>query len=320
MKRPDSTLSYDDFMDRVGRAVMALEWDAPEALPKVEYPWNSWWPAAESPDFMWHAFTKWNRWANSWIRNRMDEPFIRFERERFQPPTRDVYMRWWEDVLYDQFLRISWDELRVLLFVAALRLDDAKWIAVTLKDVIDRAGTTSPYQDKWGRWRKKVPQWARIEAAWHGIRAVDEKIRDLDPIRDTIAYLRSYVAKDAGSRARRYGDERPDDPVRLADEECAGQKLKRVSAKLLPELPSSEGDVLQSLLSWEVERGRYEQSRAAAAELLRPGERKLLDLMEAENLPAAGAERRLGLPPGTWRNLLKRAKKAFPEKPDNSVT
>jgi DNA-directed RNA polymerase specialized sigma24 family protein len=101
--------------------------------------------------------------------------------------------------------------------------------------------------------------------------------------------------------------------VRIAaTAELDRKHLERISAESLAELPSAPADVLHA---WEEEQSRLERFEAAVHELLSPKERKLVKL-RADGVPAADAERRLGLPAGTWRNLRKRLRRKL----DNPTT
>lgn len=225
----------------------------------------------------------------------MDEDFRDRTRRDFPPPLDQEFVRWFEDVLYDKFLRDSWDDIRVMLLLSALGHDDARWIHVALADVLDQAG-------------KGAPEWARIEGAWRGARAVASHAKSGDPVKEIIPYLREYVSLDAKSRASQYGDERPNDPIRIADDEHTGEILERLSAEKLEGLPSPSPDVL---LAWEEEHARLARFGQEIAKYLQLEERKLVALMTDENLPASEAERRLGLEAGTWRNLRKRLVRRF---------
>jgi DNA-directed RNA polymerase specialized sigma24 family protein len=52
------------------------------------------------------------------------------------------------------------------------------------------------------------------------------------------------------------------------------------------------------------------------SECLHPGETELLELIQCEEIPAAEAERRRGMPAGTYRNLVKRIRRQFPKRPN----
>jgi hypothetical protein len=176
--------------------------------------------------------------------------------------------------------------MRVLMLVSALRSNEPKWIAVTLRDVLDGAG-------------EGAPRWARIESAWRGVRSVDSKKgKGEEPVRDILAYLRAYVGDDARSRALRDGEEPSRGPVQIAH-------MERTGAAALDRLPSPDHDVL---LTWEEEQARLKRFEVEVAKLLRPEDRQLLDLMESCDLSAAEAERRLGTS-GAWRNLVKRLRR-----------
>jgi hypothetical protein len=170
------------FEAALAQATAAIREGRPQDLPKVEYPWNSMWPAPEAPDFMWRAFGRWNRMINRLIRTRTDDPAIREGAAKdFPPPLDEQFIRWWTDVLYDKFVRETWDDMRLLMLWDVLRADDTEHIPKVLGDVLDKAGVGAP-------------PWARIEASWNAIRASYKGEAKDDPI----AYVRKSVGVGGG--------------------------------------------------------------------------------------------------------------------------
>ena len=304
------TGEFAKFLPSVYEATRAIR-EGRGDLPEVRYPRHSW-PANDAPDYVWQAARMWHRGVSRFLDRSIDDDFRRQTAEEFPPPKDRLFLGWWADVLNDKMLRESGDILRVMLLSAAFYKDDAQGIATGMADVLGNAG-------------KGTTGWARMEATWRGIRAARGSATRGQPKDDLIGYLRAWVAKDASSCANRYGAERPNDPIRLREHERIPAGLIERPIKHRSELQRSESLFAEDLERMTVpshevlrllsdERKENKRVLNAISECLDVGHAELLDLI-SDGVPAAEAERRLGAPDGTWRNLRKRVHRKIPKLP-----
>ena len=283
--------SFEVLKTKTEIAVLAIRKNCSEYFPEV-LPLESFWPAPQAPDYLWRAAYRWQRIAWKLLRKEIERPeFLEATAEMFPPPWDTAFRAWFHDALHEKMVIDNFDTLLLIRLHAALRADDTNAISRELTYVLDRAG-------------ERVRKWARIEAAWMGMRGVQEAARSGNPMKNAIRYLRRYVSEDAEERAQRYGDERAADAVRIADGERKGEKLERVSADLLEDLFDERLDLGREALE------EYQAGLNRIAEVLRPEDRTLLEVMGSGNLSAAEAERSLGTP-GAWRNMVKRLRRAL---------
>ena len=156
-------------------------------FPEARYPRNILLPA-DAPEYIRLAMRMWRRWANKAIDQWIDADFRRQTAEEFPPPMDQKWLVWVGEVLHDRLFRWNTDYLALLYLSCALYEDDAKGIAKEMLVVLDRAGEGSP-------------KWARLEAAWRGICAIDGSWRKGKPKNNLIAYMRAYVAREAKTTA-----------------------------------------------------------------------------------------------------------------------
>lgn len=191
--------------------------------------------------------------------------------------------------------------------------------------VLDRAGEGSP-------------KWARREAAWRGLRALDGSRRKGKPKNGPLAYMRAYVARVAKTTACRYGAERPNDLIRLAGhtrlspelidnpaahlektwekwdepEEDNVRRAELLSHEALEKLVHPSPEVIMLV---EERKKESEQTVKMISECCRLGEPELLKLIMDAGISPSEAQRRLEMPAGTYRNLVKRIRRQFSKRP-----
>jgi hypothetical protein len=331
-------------------------------LSELPYPGNLL-PLGDAPEYMRLAMRIWHRSVSKLIDQALNDDLLRQTAEEFPPPIAKQWLVWLVYVTYDTLFLWHRDYLALLFLSCALYEDDAKGIAKELSVVLDRAGARSP-------------KWARLEAAWRGIRAIDKSREEGKPKNKPIAYLRAYVANDARTTAYRYGDERPNDPIRLAghtrlsagfidnpsgyletpleyrddservqnrapekpregrykkeeyrDKTARGDVWDRpalnkgsdggfmvhkpLSPGVLAIFTRSSPDVVTLKKERQVEAKR---TLKMISECFQLGDEELIHLV-SDGIPAAEAERDLGMPAGAWRNLVKRIHRQFQKRP-----
>ena len=293
-------------------------------FPEVQYPRNTLVPA-DTPEYIRQAMRRWHQWASRVIDLCIDDDFRRLTAEKFPPPMDREWLVWMGDVFHDKLFRQNAGYLAVLFLSCALYENDTKGIAKEMSVVLDRAGEGSP-------------KWARREAAWRGLRALDGSRRKGKPKNGPLAYMRAYVARVAKTTACRYGAERPNDLIRLAGhtrlspelidnpaahlektwekwdepEEDNVRRAELLSHEALEKLVHPSPEVIMLV---EERKKESEQTVKMISECCRLGEPELLKLIMDAGISPSEAQRRLEMPAGTYRNLVKRIRRQFSKRP-----
>ena len=150
--------------------------------------------------------------------------------------------------------------------------------------------------------------------------------------------MRAYVARVAKTTACRYGAERPNDLIRLAGhtrlspelidnpaahlektwekwdepEEDNVRRAELLSHEALEKLVHPSPEVIMLV---EERKKESEQTVKMISECCRLGEPELLKLIMDAGISPSEAQRRLEMPAGTYRNLVKRIRRQFSKRP-----
>ena len=306
-------------------AIQAVHEGRENDLPQARYPENIW-PSDDAPQYMWTAMSMWHKWSSGVISRHINDGIRRPIEEAFAPPIAETLIGWWRDMLHDEMFREYRDYLPVWFLECAIRADDAEGIRKGMSVVLDKAG---------GGW----PPRFRLDATRRAIQATNKSWREGKLKDNCIAYMRAYVARDTKTAFLRhkYGSSKGPGHHRLSseflDRPTGYQETPRAyrdgssgggegkfggMGRSKPLSPEALGIFTRSspevILLKKEEREESERTLKLISECSSLGEKELMDLL-LDEIPAAEAERDLGMRPGTWRNLRKRIRRKYPQRP-----